>query len=986
MLRWPALRRIGLRNVGRRKWNTALVVLGSMVGTALISGSLVLNDSTDLFQQNEAGETLGEIDEVVQRTGQRLPSDRRPIPFFDAAIISRITSENLRSESEDTDGVPVAVDGVLGVIAEEAPAEALDGAGEAAVTSPAVSVLGMDWGELKEFGGSPPPVSSRTAPGSSEVYASESLAEALEVGVGDKIRLRGVRGGEELRIAAVVAETGISGYKPRFSTSDGTVLVNLEVARQLFGAGQGEINTLFISNAGDLVSGVGDSEAVTDAVQALLKDERGPDFEVSQVKKDTIEQGGFQIGDIFLMISSFAILAGMLLIVNIYTMLAGERKGELGILRAVALKRAGLVRTFVYEGYFYSLLASILGALVGVGIAAGLVWGINRAASVFADLFNDELTIPFHVEPSSLLVSVSAGLLITFLAVFFTSLRISNLNIVSAIRDLPEQRPEKYPARRIALKRLVLLAGLGVSGAGFTAENGYAMLTGPVLAAVGLGFLLARLLPARPLWSTISGATLAYAYFANEFEAVASANEESPAMFFVSGVLMVLAAVLLVTFNLGLVYGTLRLLIRAAPRLAPVVKVAVAHPASHRARTGFTLAMFALVLYVVTVSSIFSSTQSAASERTRGEQLSGYDGFVQSGPLAPIEDFEQRIERSAVLNEAVTGTARLSAVSVTLPEYKAGDYKTHFGPPVGDAPPGAGLSEYLTYVPDDFLSETTDELAARAPEYGSDREAWRALARNPDLVMLTFPYNGEGDFQARPELGPEDTIVLRDPISGAEVEKTVAGRIEEPAGFALGVINGIIVSERARDELPDLSAQETYLIHLKKNADLAAVGRALDDEFATTGAQSFLVDDILGRGQAFIDTFVKIVQAFLAFGLVVGVAGLAVISARAVHERYREIGTLRAVGFKRRTVGWQFMVESSFVALIGILIGIGVGTLGGYNLFNFVMDDPDAVFVFPWRSMALIGVGVWAASLLSTIVPAIRASRVPPVEALRYEG
>jgi len=147
-----------------------------------------------------------------------------------------------------------------------------------------------------------------------------------------------------------------------------------------------------------------------------------------------------------------------------------------------------------------------------------------------------------------------------------------------------------------------------------------------------------------------------------------------------------------------------------------------------------------------------------------------------------------------------------------------------------------------------------------------------------------------------------------------------------------------------------------------------------------------LLNDILGRGQEFTDTFVKIVQAFLAFGLLVGVAGLAVISARAVHERRREIGALRALGFKKGMVGWQFIVESSFVALLGIAIGVAVGALGGYNLFSFAIEDPDAVFVFPWSQMLLIGAGVWVASLLFTIIPAVRASRIPPVEALRYEG
>jgi putative ABC transport system permease protein len=147
-----------------------------------------------------------------------------------------------------------------------------------------------------------------------------------------------------------------------------------------------------------------------------------------------------------------------------------------------------------------------------------------------------------------------------------------------------------------------------------------------------------------------------------------------------------------------------------------------------------------------------------------------------------------------------------------------------------------------------------------------------------------------------------------------------------------------------------------------------------------------LLDDILGRGQQFTDTFVEIVQAFLAFGLVVGVAGLAVISARAVHERRREIGALRALGFKRGMIGWQFIIESSLVSLLGIVLGVAVGTLGGYNLFNVTIEDPDARFIFPWTQMIALGLSVWAASLLFTIIPAVRASRIPAVEALRYEG
>src|SRR4028119_1120830 len=157
-------------------------------------------------------------------------------------------------------------------------------------------------------------------------------------------------------------------------------------------------------------------------------------------------------------------------------------------------------------------------------------------------------------------------------------------------------------------------------------------------------------------------------------------------MFFVEGVLMVLGAVLLTAFNLSLIYGVLRYVMRIAPRLAPVLRMAIAHPASRPARTGFTLAMFALILYMVTISSVFSSTQSAATEQTRDEQLSGCDGAVQSGPVAPLDDFEETVEGNEVLREGIQDYDGLVAGGIKLPEYDAADYDvTPFGPNLGEA-------------------------------------------------------------------------------------------------------------------------------------------------------------------------------------------------------------------------------------------------------------------------------------------------------------
>ena len=254
MLRRPALRRMGLRNLTRRKWNTVLVVVGSMVGTALISGSLVLGDSTGRFQENEARQTLGEIDEVVGQAGQRLPSDRRPTPLFDASVADGITSEAVRdltgADEEPTSGVtdrvpgtlglgeePAGVDGVLGALTGEVPAESLDDAGATVVASPAITVVGTNWEELGSFGEEPPGVVARPEPEPGQLYASEGLAEGLELGEGSKVRLVGRGGPEEFTVAALVSEEGISGYEARFSRAEGTALVGEGDARGLFGAG-----------------------------------------------------------------------------------------------------------------------------------------------------------------------------------------------------------------------------------------------------------------------------------------------------------------------------------------------------------------------------------------------------------------------------------------------------------------------------------------------------------------------------------------------------------------------------------------------------------------------------------------------------------------------------------------------------------------------------------------------------------------------------
>jgi putative ABC transport system permease protein len=132
-------------------------------------------------------------------------------------------------------------------------------------------------------------------------------------------------------------------------------------------------------------------------------------------------------------------------------------------------------------------------------------------------------------------------------------------------------------------------------------------------------------------------------------------------------------------------------------------------------------------------------------------------------------------------------------------------------------------------------------------------------------------------------------------------------------------------------------------------------------------------------------SFFQLMEGFLALGLAVGIAGLGVVMVRAVRERRRTIGVLRALGFQSSTVQRSFLTESSFVALEGIVLGTALSIVTSYLVFK---NDADLQasgigFPVPWASIAVLVVATAIASLLATLWPARRAAATKPAVALR---
>ena len=140
-------------------------------------------------------------------------------------------------------------------------------------------------------------------------------------------------------------------------------------------------------------------------------------------------------------------------------------------------------------------------------------------------------------------------------------------------------------------------------------------------------------------------------------------------------------------------------------------------------------------------------------------------------------------------------------------------------------------------------------------------------------------------------------------------------------------------------------------------------------------------DQILEVIGNFTSYFFVAMVALSSVALLVGGIGVMAIMMVSVSDRTREIGLRRALGATRREVLWQFLVEAATLTMVGGALGILFG-LGAGALLKAGLGLESAV---PLWSVALAcGVSI-AIGLVFGLIPANRASRMDPVEALRHE-
>jgi putative ABC transport system permease protein len=226
---------------------------------------------------------------------------------------------------------------------------------------------------------------------------------------------------------------------------------------------------------------------------------------------------------------------------------------------------------------------------------------------------------------------------------------------------------------------------------------------------------------------------------------------------------------------------------------------------------------------------------------------------------------------------------------------------------------------------------------------------------------------------------------MTDPRTGKSMSLTVIGVLDFGAGSfsSASLYTGQSTLRAAHEPLPPSS---TYYFRVAPGQDVHQTALALGSAFLPYGLEVHEAQADYNKFQSVQIGFNSLLEGFMALGLVVGIAALGVIATRAVVERRQQIGMMRAIGFKRRTVQIAFLLESSFVAILGTLVGGVLGILLGWQVeAYFAKTQPGLHLVIPWPEVALIVIGAYLASLLTTYFPSWQASRIYPAEALRYE-
>ncbi|SHF17540.1 putative ABC transport system permease protein [Marinitoga hydrogenitolerans DSM 16785] len=887
--------KIAFRNIFRIKRESFLMVLGSMIGTTFIIGSLGMNDSFKNYIYKSVDLYFGEIDEVIN---SKISINYSKIEPF----INELKEKDL-------------IDGVIPIFFKLYPVTKKGNIRGLKVSEISqASIVGMDYHLILDFGENKISLPEEFLKlKDNEAIITKRLADKLNIKSGDEIEI--ITGASPINIlfpkrftiVKIVDSKGLLNYRGLDANNGvGTIFITLNAGRTIEKIPKNNYYQILISNKGDYIKG----NSLTNKIKTIYNEMNIPGefIPVKENQIKAVDRGG--ISYIFLALSLFSMISGGVLIINMYSMLVSERKKELGVLRAIGFKRKDIRNVIFYESIFYTLFSVPFGIGTGVLIARftfSKVTTLFKSLSSFENIIGEiPLINSFYISSNSILIGIAVGLLLPLSITFWYSYSIGKLNIVNAIKDLEEEKKknsfEKYK---------------------YYIENSFTIIV----------FIIALLI-----------------------------KIDNFVLLGIKSFLILLSTIMLITFNLKFIEVFLLNIIKLKGKFVPILKIAFSYPMRNRKRTGSIITLYGMVIFIIVILTILPYIHQLQLKSSRDSLFAGFDGVVVEMPtnIFPIKVSKEELKK-------VDGIKNVGEFYFLVANSKNNE---HYG---------------IVFGSKEFFTKNKIKIEKVIDEFKdlSDKEIWLKAFNNPNFAIIPERLT-DPKFGYNFELGKTYTAYIPNQTFGPSQSDTIMGTIT----YKIIAVTSKLSESLAMGPVISINNQniEKYIksaIHGYFFSIYPEYKSQIIDYLKKKNQFYIFADDLIDLGLKASQGMISIFNSFLYFGLMIGIIGIAITMMKAVNERRRVIGMLKAIGFTKNMIFLSFFIESTIVILLGILIGLFSGTFTSYLIFLKLFSDSGATFKIPYNNLVLMSLVFYFVSVIFIYLPSKAASKLSPNEAMR---
>ncbi|MBY9000472.1 MAG: FtsX-like permease family protein [Candidatus Heimdallarchaeota archaeon] len=736
---------------------------------------------------------------------------------------------------------------------------------------------------------------------------------------------------------------------------------------------------------------------------------------------DTAEEVLSDVLVAFNLFGALIIFSGILLLVNIQLIQVEDRIQQLGILRAIGSRRREIVRLFLVE----STILGILGSLLGVGGGYGMsVFLVDRIGKTF---FDRSIGLQPTVTGGAVIYSIVLGLILSVGAGILPAIRAARVDVIEVIRGIKKVSRKRSGSYSLGFGIGFIISGIAIfaaqmvvydslfSIAGWDTAVEQWMFMGAAIAlligiSIILGYLLSKKIMANGIGLTFIGVTVMMLMFS--LPQLKSAAENSKILGTLA-VVLALGSIVSVGVNLKTVTNFIRGIMYKTKLKKGVSLISSKYMTSKSMRSTLTFGIFTLVLTMNIFAAIYQSTYSYNTLESV-EFLSGgapifleLDTPISNETLVNVEQDLYAVDGAITNVKGINSTiafiesdpevSELHIPSDIFPTYvhmiynntfKDGDeYVFDF---MFDLSLPFFFKDYKPAAPEDYQREYSHSIwdfFYNRTKFSSDGTSIDNVNGLP-TVISTSPIVAAGDRFNLTGLFTNPTEVI-----------VIASVRQYPFSQSRGLPALLITPDFTSKMIYNFALFPKHTRYLISTSEDFREGR--NTEIATKIEEFFNSNtSVLVQSEDFVaassynvwDVMIELVdfqvktfdflQYFVSFGLVVGALGMIIIAVRNVSERRREIGMMRAIGYRKQQIIWTIMLELIILAFLGLIMGFLNSVILGLS-FTVVYDW---LLIIPATRVLLYTGIMIGIAMVASILPGIRSSQITPAEAIRYVG